>query len=220
MNEPCGWLDKVLFCWFVSLFNLFFFFYPKQSSKHLWEGYYNLFTVTALKHIALYYSIYCTLDFFDIKWLSENIICYPPVCHWFCSILEITRGWRVLTTCWKLDMHAHMASHLLHPKPSQACISLFTNLPFQCVRPYSEAMTFTWSTGACVCLCFSPSACRHKPIHSQCSSQTHAWARNSHSHTVGIIVKSDNLESLLTRTSSDSILSRFSLFWFSKKKKN
>lgn len=43
-------------------------------------------------------------------------------------------------------MHACLAAHPLHPMPSQARISLFTNLPLRSERPYFEAMTFTQST--------------------------------------------------------------------------
>lgn len=61
-------------------------------------------------------------------------------------------------------MHACLDAHLLDPMPSQACISLFTNLSLQSVRLHSEAMTFTQSTVPAQC--FSPSASEHQN-HSQ-----------------------------------------------------
>lgn len=59
-------------------------------------------------------------------------------------------------------MHARLAAHLLDPMPAQACISLFTNLSLQSVRPCSEAVTFTQSTLPVHTSVFPPSGCNHK----------------------------------------------------------
>lgn len=159
---------------------MFLFSQSRTSSKHLRGGYYNLFTVTALKHIALYYLIYRTLDFFDIKWLCENIIllfsCVPLILFHFRDTKEVGG---VSTTRWKPDMHARTAAHLLDPVPSQACISLFTNLPFQSARPYSEAMTFQSTVPVHACV-FPHLPASTKSILSEFSSQTHAWTKDSH----------------------------------------
>lgn len=186
--------------YFVGLFPFQPCFKSRTSSKRLWEGHYNLFTVTALKHIALLYSINCTLDFFDIKWLSENIIYCRHLCHWFCSIFKrYKRGWRAVATRWEAEMHARSAAHLLDPMPSQACISLFTNLSLQPVRPYSEENDLY--SKHCACLCIYPSGCKHK-THSQSLQLTNTESKDS--RKLRIIVKSGSLEELAGLASASS----------------
>lgn len=70
--------NRTRFYFVGFLFNLFFFSKDRAGSKYPREGHYNLFGVTALKHIALD-LIYCTWNSFDIKLLLENIIYRPRV---------------------------------------------------------------------------------------------------------------------------------------------
>lgn len=148
--------------YFVGLFPFQPFFKSRADSKHLREGHYNLFLVTALKHVALYYLIYCTLDFFDIKLLSQNNIYCPDVCQWFCPIVEIQKRSGSIDDV----MKAGHACSLGRTSSRSNAISGLHQLVYQ---PFlSVCKTLLWSNDlysnycACSCLCFPPSGCKHK----------------------------------------------------------
>ena len=170
MIEPFGWR----FCWFVSLFNLFFF----SQAQSICE---KVFIISLLLQLSstLHSTIQFTvlLDFFDIKWLSEKYYVWSScVHHWFCSILEIQKRPRSIDSG-SVVKAGHACSLGRTASPSNA-ISGLHHLVYQ--PSLSVCETLHWSNdlfskhGASACLCFS-AVCLQARTHSQSVQLTHTY---------------------------------------------
>lgn len=129
-------------------FNLFSKAEPAQST---YEKVIIISLLWRLSSTLHCYLIYCTLDYFDIKWLFRKYCslasCVPLIFVPFYKRRQCVES----RTCMPARPHV-----FLDLVASQACISLFTNLSLQSVRPYSEAMTFTQSTVSVHACVFPP----------------------------------------------------------------
>lgn len=172
MNEPFGWWNRVLFCWFVSLSTSF-----SKARNGFCAKVIIIFLLWQLSG-TLRSPILLTVHW--ISFILKKYYSLPPV--WaidFVPFYRDKRGCRLLTTRWK-----HIFSIQGHLKLASVCTPLLWTYDL-----YSKCCA---SSAGC---CFSQSACRHRPILSQFSWPTNAWSKNSH-NTVRIVVKSGNVHPL------------------------